>query len=172
MAFLAGVLKDVLGGVMPFLIVTIITLSGIIILICSTILKDKLKPDGLMNNAFNVRIGWLILRILAVVFAWMTFLRIGSKVIYSDETGGLLLLKFIANISGSILICSSIFTAINGIRFVKMSGPIFRPVMRPLFTLPGRSTVDNLASFIGDGTVGVLITSRQYGEGYYSRHKA
>ncbi len=23
-----------------------------------------------MNNAFNVRIGWLILRILAVVFAW------------------------------------------------------------------------------------------------------
>lgn len=73
-AFLAGVLKDVLGGVMPFLIVTIITLSGIITLICSTILKDKLKPDGLMNNAFNVRIGWLILRILAVVFAWMTFL--------------------------------------------------------------------------------------------------
>ncbi|KMR62862.1 membrane protein, partial [Staphylococcus aureus] len=42
-AFLAGVLKDVLGGVMPFLIVTIITLSGIITLMCSTILNDKLK---------------------------------------------------------------------------------------------------------------------------------
>ena len=42
---------------------------------------------------------------------------------------------------------------------LEMLGPIFRPVMRPLFTLPGRSTVDNLASFIGDGTVGVLITS-------------
>lgn len=124
-AFLAGVLKDVLGGVMPFLIVTIITLSGIITLICSTILKDKLKPDGLMNNAFNVRIGWLILRILAVVFAWMTFLRIGSKVIYSDETGRIIVLKFIANISGSILICSSIFTAINGIRFVRDVGSYF-----------------------------------------------
>ncbi|MBU5852966.1 hypothetical protein JVV08_19215, partial [Vibrio cholerae O1] len=44
-AFLAGVLKDGLGGVMSFLIVTIITLSGIITLICSAILKDKLKPD-------------------------------------------------------------------------------------------------------------------------------
>ncbi len=55
---------------------------------------------------------------------------------------------------------------------LEMLGPIFRPVMRPLFTLPGRSTVDNLASFIGDGTVGVLITSRQYGEGYYSRREA
>ena len=45
-------------------------------------------------------------------------------------------------------------------------GPLFRPIMRPLFTLPGRSTVDNLASFIGDGTVGVLITSRQYERAY------
>ena len=41
--------------------------------------------------------------------------------------------------------------------------------MRPLFTLPGRSAVDNLASFIGDGTVGVLITSRQYEKGIYSK---
>ena len=51
-------------------------------------------------------------------------------------------------------------------------GPVFRPVMRPLFTLPGRSTVDNLASFIGDGTVGVLITSKQYEKGIYSKREA
>ena len=44
--------------------------------------------------------------------------------------------------------------------------------MRPLFTLPGRSTVDNLASFIGDGTVGVLITSKQYEKGIYSKREA
>ena len=55
---------------------------------------------------------------------------------------------------------------------LELLGPVFRPVMRPLFTLPGRSTVDNLASFIGDGTVGVLITSRQYEEGFYSRREA
>ena len=54
---------------------------------------------------------------------------------------------------------------------LELLGPVFRPVMRPLFTLPGRSTVDNLASFIGDGTVGV-ITSRQYEEGFYSRREA
>lgn len=171
-AFLAGVLKDVLGGVMPFLIVTIITLSGIITLICSTILKDKLKPDGLMNNAFNVRIGWLILRILAVVFAWMTFLRIGSKVIYSDETGGLLFSSLLPTLVAVFLFAALFLPLLMEYGLLEMLGPIFRPVMRPLFTLPGRSTVDNLASFIGDGTVGVLITSRQYGEGYYSRREA
>ena len=54
---------------------------------------------------------------------------------------------------------------------LELLGPVFRPVMRPLFTLPGRSTVDNLASFIGDGTVGVLITSRQYEEGSIREEK-
>ena len=63
------------------------------------------------------------------------------------------------------------FTFINGVWSIRITWPHFRPIMRPLFTLPGRS-VDNLASFIGDGTVGVLITSRQYGEGYYSRREA
>lgn len=60
----------------------------------------------------------------------------------------------------------------NGIWFIRILGPLFRPIMRPLFTLPGRSTVDNLASFIGDGTVGVLITSRQYERGIYSRRES
>lgn len=44
--------------------------------------------------------------------------------------------------------------------------------MRPLFTLPGRSTVDNLASWVGDGTVGVLLTASQYEKGYYSLREA
>ena len=44
--------------------------------------------------------------------------------------------------------------------------------MRPLFTLPGRSAVDNLASFIGDGTVGVLITSRQYEKRYLFKRES
>ncbi|MGO2789464.1 MAG: YjiH family protein, partial [Staphylococcus saprophyticus] len=69
-AFLAGLLKDTIGGAMPLIIVIIITLSGILSVLCSIVLKNKLAPEGLMYNAFNVKIGWLILRILAVVFVW------------------------------------------------------------------------------------------------------
>src|SRR5699024_1117936 len=60
-AFLAGLLKDLLGNAMPLVIVLIITISGILSLICSTALKNKLNPEGLMNNAFNVKIVWLLL---------------------------------------------------------------------------------------------------------------
>ena len=107
----------------------------------------------------------MTLRILAVVFVWMTYFKLGSKVIYSEDTGGLVFMIFYLHWLQYfyLLHYSYLF---NGIWFIRILGPLFRPIMRPLFTLPGRSTVDNLASFIGDGTVGVLITSRQYERAY------
>ena len=44
--------------------------------------------------------------------------------------------------------------------------------MRPVFKLPGRSSIDALTSWIGDGTIGVLLTSKQYEEGYYTKKEA
>jgi len=44
--------------------------------------------------------------------------------------------------------------------------------MRPIFNLPGRSSIDCMASWLGDGTIGVLLTSKQYEEGYYSEREA
>src|SRR3712207_4950492 len=44
--------------------------------------------------------------------------------------------------------------------------------MRPIFSLPGRSSIDCIASWLGDGTIGVLLTSKQYEDGYYSKREA
>ena len=157
---------------MPILIVTIITVSGILTILCSTIYKNKLNPQGLMSSAFNVKIGWLVLRVLAVFFSWLTFLNIGPEMIKSEDTGGLVFSSLLPTLVAVFLFAAIFLPLLMEYGLLELLGPIFRPIMRPLFTLPGRSTVDNLASFIGDGTVGVLITSRQYGEGYYSRREA
>ncbi|MBE7322811.1 MULTISPECIES: YjiH family protein [Staphylococcus] len=171
-AFLANCLKDLLGNIMPILIVLIITISGVLTLLCSTIYKHKLNPQGLMYNAFNVKLGWLILRVLSVVFVWLTYLKVGPKMIYSEDTGGLVFYSLLPTLVAVFLFAALFLPLLMEYGLLELLGPVFRPVMRPLFTLPGRSTVDNLASFIGDGTVGVLITNRQYEEGYYSRREA
>lgn len=171
-AFLANCLKDLLGNIMPILIVLIVTISGVLTLLCSTIYKHKLNPQGLMYNAFNVKLGWLILRVLSVVFVWLTYLKVGPKMIYSEDTGGLVFYSLLPTLVAVFLFAALFLPLLMEYGLLELLGPVFRPVMRPLFTLPGRSTVDNLASFIGDGTVGVLITSRQYEEGYYSRREA
>lgn len=171
-AFLAGLLKDLIGNAMPLVIVIIITISGILSILCSTVWKNKFKPEGLMNNAFNVKFVWLILRILAVVFVWMTYLKVGTSVIYSEDTGGLVFESLLPTLVTVFFFAALFLPLLMEYGLLELLGPVFRPIMRPLFTLPGRSTVDNLASFIGDGTVGVLITSRQYQEGFYSRREA
>ena len=84
---LANWLKDLLGTC-NVIIITIITLSTILTILFSTILKDKVKPGGLIANAFQVGPVWMILRVLAVVFAWMTYFKIGSSD-HSEDAGGL-----------------------------------------------------------------------------------
>src|SRR5699024_10689366 len=51
-------------------------------------------------------------------------------------------------------------------------GTLMTKIMRPLFKLPGRASVDSLASWVGDGTIGVLLTSKQYEEGHYTKREA
>src|SRR5699024_414650 len=51
-------------------------------------------------------------------------------------------------------------------------GSLLNKVMRPVFTLPGRSSIDCMASWMGAGTVGVLVTMKQYDEGYYTKRES
>lgn len=55
---------------------------------------------------------------------------------------------------------------------MELFGTLMTKIMRPLFKLPGRSSIDALASWIGDGTIGVLLTSKQYEDGYYTKREA
>jgi len=44
--------------------------------------------------------------------------------------------------------------------------------MRPVFNLPGRSAIDCMASWLGDGSVGILLTSKQYEDKFYTAREA
>src|SRR5699024_4173843 len=55
---------------------------------------------------------------------------------------------------------------------MELFGTFTTLIMRPLFKLPGRSSIDSLASWIGDGTIGVLLTSKQYEDGFYTKREA
>ena len=44
--------------------------------------------------------------------------------------------------------------------------------MRPLFGLPSLSAVNCVASWLGDGSVGILLTSKQYEEKVYTKKEA
>ena len=93
---------------MPIIILTIVTVSGILTLVCSTFLKHKIKPNSLMDSAFKVNWVWLILRLLAVVFVWIVYFELGTEVIYSEDTGGLVFSSLLPTLV-TVFLCAALF---------------------------------------------------------------
>ena len=55
---------------------------------------------------------------------------------------------------------------------VDFIGSLMEPLMRPVFKVPGRSAVNAIASFVSSASVGVLITSKLYRRGIYTKKEA
>jgi len=55
---------------------------------------------------------------------------------------------------------------------LELVGTLLTKVMRPLFGVPGRSAVNCVASWLGDGSVGILMTAKQYEEKHYTQREA
>lgn len=55
---------------------------------------------------------------------------------------------------------------------VEFIGTLIAPYMRKLFRVPGYAAIDALASFVGDGTIGIVVTDQQYEKGYYTQKEA
>lgn len=154
-------------------------LATALILICSlgTIIYKLAKPAFLTNNSFTKNLFdisplWFIFRLLGFVFAVLTLLQIGPEAIYSEYTGGLLLFELIPILFSVFLFAGILLPLLLDFGLLEFVGSLLTKLMRPIFTLPGRSSIDCIASWLGDGTIGVLLTSKQYEEGYYTKREA
>jgi len=169
-AYLAGLLLDIIGHDSTLLIITIIiTLAAILTVIFSWIHKPNSK---MLADIFSVTPVWVVTRLIGALFVLLTYFELGPEVVTSGGTGGMILNDLMPTLLSVFLFAGILLPLLLNYGLLEFVGAVFTKVMRPLFTLPGRSTVDNLASWVGDGTVGVLLSSKQYEDGYYTRREA
>ncbi|MGL5577349.1 MAG: YjiH family protein [Sarcina sp.] len=171
-ALLSSWVSTSLAEYLP-LILTIM-IAGIAIM--STITKF-IKPSFIVNNKtlyslFNTSTVWYIVRIIGAVFAIFTFFKIGPEFIISENTSGLLLTGLLPTLFGVFLFAGLFLPLLLNFGLLEFCGTMLTKLMRPLFGLPGRASVDCLTSWVGDGTIGVILTSRQYEKGYYTEKEA
>lgn len=169
-AYLAGLSLDIIGHDSTLLIITIIiTLAAILTVIFSWIHKPNSK---MLADIFSVTPVWVVTRLIGALFVLLTYFELGPEVVTSGGTGGMILNDLMPTLLSVFLFAGILLPLLLNYGLLEFVGAVFTKVMRPLFTLPGRSTVDNLASWVGDGTVGVLLSSKQYEDGYYTRREA
>lgn len=171
-AVLSGALQDTVGEAIPGIMTALIVLAALFTLLIKGVLPGFVRHSAFLAALFDVSLFWTIIRVLGAIFAVMTFFQLGPEAIWSDATGGTLLFSLLPVLFSVFLFAGLLLPLLLNFGLLEFVGYSLTKVMRPLFLLPGRSSIDALASWLGDGTIGVLLTSKQYEEGFYTKKEA
>lgn len=55
---------------------------------------------------------------------------------------------------------------------MEFMGVLLKPIVRPLFHVPGRASIDLIASWFGASNAAVILTREQYMKGFYTKREA
>ncbi|WP_053218032.1 YjiH family protein [Virgibacillus senegalensis] len=171
-AILSNWLQDVLANQLSIIMTIIISITAIASLLVKFAGKQVLDRYPFFQQLFDVSWFWLITRVAAMVFAIMVYFELGHEAIYSADTGAFILGDLLHVLFSVFLFAGLFLPLLLNYGLLELFGTLLSKVMRPLFKLPGRASIDSLASWLGDGTIGVLLTSKQYEEGYYTKREA
>lgn len=171
-AVLAKMLQAALADKLT-LIVTII----IVFMAFSTVLASLIKPKFVTQSTFFTNLLlipslWVLMRILGAVFVVMTYLQMGPEIIYSSATGALVLNDLLPVLFSVFMLAGILLPLLVNFGLLEFFGTMMTKIMRPVFNLPGRSAIDCIASWLGDGSVGILMTNKQYETRFYTQREA
>lgn len=117
------------------------------------------------------RLG-LIVRVMGAAAYLLIYFQQGPEWLIGESTGGLVMNGFIGGLYVTFTLGNLILPLLMSFGLLEFMGSLLKPVMRRLFDVPGRSAVDAVASFVGDGTLGIMVTDEQYAQGYYNKREA
>ncbi|WP_017594749.1 YjiH family protein [Nocardiopsis potens] len=113
-----------------------------------------------------------VLRTAGAVLAVMVVAGVGPAAVLDEGVGPLIFESVVLSVAvivpiGAVFV--SLLVSYGGLEFI---GTLARPVMRPVFKVPGRGALDALASFVGSYSIGLYVTNRMYLEGRYTTREA
>lgn len=186
-ALLIKKFKAILGSSATDIVCFLIVLTSLVSIVFAVIKPKFVKQSEFLRELFLLPKYWLFARIIGAFF--VSFLCFGidlnkffSFFIDANEVG-LDLNNIYAKQAQEILsICVMLFCTfiLAGLflplllefGLIDFIGVKSQKVMRKIFNLPGFSSVGCLTSWFGDGSLGIIITDRQYKNNQYTEREA
>lgn len=167
-----GIVKNHLTeGVLIYGVVA--SVATIIMSIMGSIFNLSLITENkVLKSAFVTSPLSLLIRVAGAIMYIMVYFQVGPELLISGDTGGLVVNDFIGSLFVTFTVGNLILPFLLDFGLLEFLGNLLKPVMRKLFNVPGRSAVDAIASFVGDGTLGILVTDEQHAQGYYTKREA
>ena len=170
----ASTITDNYPGVAGVAGLLLITAGGVLSVVAEAYRRGALDVDDRTAQRLDLQYWttspiFLVIRILGVVFAALLFFGLGPTALHDPVVGGLvwgtIALSVVVIIPlGAVFV--NLLVELGGLEFI---GTLARPLMRPLFRLPGRAALDSVASWVGAFTVGYYVTYNVFHRGGYDK---
>ncbi len=147
--------------------VSLITITGTVIGKIKKQFKNSVLQELFICGSINgaVRIG-------GSIFFLMVHFGVGPKAVLDPNTGGMMAGDLLPSLMVTFCVGVILMPLLTSFGLVEFVGVLIAPFMRKVFKVPGYAAVDAIASFLGDGTIGIVVTDQQYQKGYYTQREA
>lgn len=169
--FLKTFLKNLFGGSLPYILVFMVVFSAVMSVYDYFCKPDWIRSNHYLSKGFSTTPLYLISKVLGAIFICMVVFGVGPEFVTSADTGATI-----------VDLCGTLFCIVLGFSFIlpfltdcgimEFLGVILKPVVRPLFHVPGRASVDLIASWFGASNAAVILTREQYMKGFYTKREA
>ncbi|HSW40867.1 MAG TPA: YjiH family protein [Acidobacteriota bacterium] len=113
-----------------------------------------------------------LFRALGVPVAVMAFFGMGPAWLLDPGLLPFVWERIVVSVTVIVVIGSIFLTFIIAFGLMEFVGMIMRPVLRPLYKVPGKAAVDAVASFVGSFSVAIYLTNKLYTANKYTNKEA
>jgi nucleoside recognition membrane protein YjiH len=138
----------------------------------ATCLASFRRGDYPKLKAFEAAPVLAALRVLGVPLAIMFWLGLGPAALHEKAIGGTIWGVLVLSVGLIIPIGAVALNVFISYGALELVGTLTRPLMRPLFRLPGRAALDDITSWLGSYSVGLYLTRKLVDQGRYTRREA
>lgn len=169
--FLKTWIKGLFGSSLPYIIMAILVVSAVMSLYDYFAKPDWIRKNHYLSRAFSTTPLYLVSKIIGAVFTVMVVFNFGPEQIISADTGATMV-DLCGTLFAIVISFSFIMPFLTDCGIMEFLGVILKPVVRPLFRVPGRASVDLIASWFGASNAAVILTREQYMKGFYTKREA
>ncbi|BDX06496.1 membrane protein [Planctobacterium marinum] len=171
MGIASNFIKDFVGNYLSAFVVYLCIIS------CGGALlyqkKGKhIQNDNTFSRIFHTSPIWSIIRWAGTIMAIMVWLEMGPEWLWHGDMGGLVLNDLLVSVMVAIGLGCIILPFLTDFGLMEFLGSYAEKWFRRLFTVPGRSAVDAIASWLGGSSVGLVVTANQMRSGFYTQREA
>lgn len=156
----ASALKDAAGPAAPFVALALI-------------IAGTVRPfvTG-MWRASATRMVFTALNVFACALALALIFGFGPSFIFREDLGPFLFNDLVVKLAFLVPLGAPFLGLLISYGLMEFFGVLMLPIMRPLFRVPGRASIDAVTSFVGSDSLAMLLTNRIYKSGRYTTREA